>query len=123
MRDAIELLAHGGVDLRPTVTVDVDPQRRVAVEVATTALVDEPGAFAGGDHERVVALPLRLLGERVPEPDAIELGDRGANLRHRRRFCQTRASGTSSNPEGTGSVQALRGNAALARRALSRFLV
>ena len=34
VRDAVELLAHGGVDLRPAVAVDVDPERRVAVEVA-----------------------------------------------------------------------------------------
>ena len=32
--DAVELLADGGVDLRPAMAVHVDPQRRVAVEVA-----------------------------------------------------------------------------------------
>jgi hypothetical protein len=84
VRDAVELLAHGCVDLRPAVPVHVDPQRGVAVEVATTVLVDQPGALAGRDHERVLPLPVGLLRERVPEPQAVELGDRGAYACHGR---------------------------------------
>ena len=67
--------------------VHVDPQRSVAVEVTPAALVDEPRALAGGDHERVVALPVRLLGEGVPEPDAIESAT-DERTRVTGRFCQ-----------------------------------
>ena len=108
VRDAVELLADRGVDLRAAMAVHVDPQRRVAVEVPPPALVDQPHALAGRDHERILALPLGLLREGVPEPRAIELGDQGADAGHRRRFCQKRGR---SNPQGAGGVKALQAHA------------
>ena len=113
MRDAVELLADGGVDLRAAMAVHVDPQRRVAIEVAPAALVDQPRALAGRDHERVLALPLGLLREGVPEPCAIELGDQGADAGHRRRFCQKRGRSDRSNPRDAGGVKALQAHARL----------
>src|SRR5258706_14923299 len=44
--------------------VQVDPQRRDAVEVAAPVAVDEPVAVGARDHER---LPLAHLRQRVPQ--------------------------------------------------------
>ena len=80
VRDPPELVAHGGVDRRVAVAVDVAPQRRDAVDVAVAVGVDQVGALGALDHQRLLALPVELLRERVPEVALIEVGDR---IRHR----------------------------------------
>ena len=67
MRDAVELVAHGRVDLRVAVAVDVAPERRDAVDVAPAVDVDQVGALGALDDERLLLHPAALLGERVPE--------------------------------------------------------
>ena len=67
MRHPVELVADRGVDARVAVAVDVAPQRRDPVDVAAAARVDQIGALAALDDERLLVLPAALLGERMPE--------------------------------------------------------
>jgi hypothetical protein len=80
--DPPELPAHGAVDLRVTVTVDVAPEGGGAVEVAAAIDVDQVGALAALDQQRLFLGPALLLGEGVPEMVVVEL--RGV-CRHRDR--------------------------------------
>ena len=76
--DAVELVAHGLVEGRVAVAVDVAPQRRDAVDVGAAVGVDQVGALRGGDDDRrLLVLPAALLGERVPEDAAVEGGELG----------------------------------------------
>ena len=61
------------VDRRVAMAVDVAPERRDAVEVAAALGVDQVGALAALDHQRLFLAPALLLGERVPDVVAIEL--------------------------------------------------
>ena len=63
------------VDQRMAVAVDVAPQRRDAVDVAPALGVDQVGALGALDHERLLAAPVALLGERVPEVAMVEVAD------------------------------------------------
>ena len=63
------------------VAVDVAPERGDAVDVAAAVGVDQVGALAALDHQRLFLAPALLLGEGVPEVVVIEL--RGVR-RHRR---------------------------------------
>ena len=78
--DAVELLADGRVDRRVAVAVDVAPERGDAVDVAAAVGVDQVGALAALDHQRLFLAPALLLGEGVPEVVLVEL--RGVG-RHR----------------------------------------
>ena len=73
MGDAVELLAQRRVDDGVAMAVDVAPERGDAVEVAAALAVDQVGALAALDHQRLFLDPALLLGERVPEVVAIEL--------------------------------------------------
>ena len=75
VRHGVELLAHGGVDARVAVAVDVAPQRRDAVDVAAAVGVDQVGALGALDDQRLLALPAPLLRERVPEVAAVVRGE------------------------------------------------
>jgi hypothetical protein len=79
--DPVELLAHGSVELRVTVPVNVAPQRGDAIDVAPPSRVDQVGALGFLDHHRLLLHPALLLGERVPDEALIELGN---GLRHHR---------------------------------------
>ena len=71
VRDAVELVAYGGVDARVAVPVDVAPQRRDAVDVATAVDVDEVGALGALDDQRLIVDPAALLGEGMPDVSVI----------------------------------------------------
>ena len=73
MGDAVELLADRGVDHRVAVAVDVAPEGGGAVEVALPVDVEEVGALAALDHQRLFLAPALLLGEGVPDVIPIEL--------------------------------------------------
>ena len=62
MGDATELVADRRVDRRVAVAVDVAPQRRDAVDVAAAVGVDQVGALAGLDRERLGARTNRAAG-------------------------------------------------------------
>ena len=66
MRDLVELGAHGVVDLRDAVAVDVAPETRDAVEVAAAPGVVEVGSFTALDDEGIVLAPLAHGGEGMP---------------------------------------------------------
>ncbi len=68
MGDLTELLLNGCVDVRVGVTVDVRPDRGIAVEVAVSLRIPEAGRLAVGDDQGVgeAGAPLLLAGERVP---------------------------------------------------------
>ena len=67
MGQPAELGPYRLVDRRLAVAVHGDPQRGDPVEVAPPVGVDEVHALAALDHQRVVAGPQRVLGERVPD--------------------------------------------------------
>ena len=58
----VELRAHGAVDRRVAVAVDVAPQRRDAVDVAPALGVDQVGALGPLDHQRLLAPPVAAAG-------------------------------------------------------------
>jgi len=72
--DLVELLAHGRVDRGVAMAVDVAPERRRPVQVASALGVEEVGALAPLDHQRLFLAPPLLLGEGVPDVVAVELG-------------------------------------------------
>ena len=72
--DSLELVANGLVDQRVAMAVDVAPQRRDAVQVAAPVGVDQLVAPGPLDHQRLLADPVPLLGERMPHVKVIELG-------------------------------------------------
>ena len=67
VRDLLELRAHGTVDRRMGVPVDVAPQRRGAVDVCLAVGVVERAPLGPLDDQRLLLGPALLLGERVPE--------------------------------------------------------
>jgi hypothetical protein len=73
--DAVELVAHRGVDARVAVPVDVAPERRDAVDVAVAVDVDQVRALGPIDDQQVLVHPALLLRERVPEMCAIGGGE------------------------------------------------
>jgi hypothetical protein len=75
VRDLRELVAHRGVDPRMSVPVHVAPQRRDAIDVAVAIDVDQVGALATFDDQRVLAHPAALLRERMPEVGAVRGGE------------------------------------------------
>ena len=75
MGHAVELVAHGGVDARVAVAVDVAPERGDAVDVAAAVGVDQVGALGALDDQRLLLAPGALLGERMPEVGAVRGGE------------------------------------------------
>ncbi len=69
MGDLFELLAQGAVQVGVVMTVDVRPDRGVAVEVTLPFPVDQPVAFAADQVQAGVVLILPHLGKRMP-PEA-----------------------------------------------------
>ena len=67
-----ELPDDGFVDLRDRVAVDVDPQRRDAVEVAAPVGVDEPAPLGPLDDQRLRGQPSLHLGERMPDVGLVQ---------------------------------------------------
>ncbi len=72
VRHAGELVAHGAVDRRMAVAVDVAPQRRDAVEIAVAVRVVERATLGALDDQRLLLAPALLLGERVPERPLVD---------------------------------------------------
>ena len=70
--DAVELVADRLVDPGVPVAVDVAPERRDAVDVASAVRVDQVGSLGTLDHERLLVTPALLLGKRMPEVGVIE---------------------------------------------------
>ena len=66
---AVELLAKGSVDRWVGVAVDVSPDRRVPIQVATTMAVLKHRAFAANEDQWFVIwrAPVLIRGERVPD--------------------------------------------------------
>ncbi len=89
--DTVELIPHGLVDPRVPVAVDVAPQRRDAVEVGVAVRVPHGAALRALDHERDLVVPPLLLGERMPEDLAIEVGELGGGARRHVRHGRTRS--------------------------------
>ena len=81
MGDVIELIADRLVEGGVAVAVDVAPQRRDAVDVAPAIRVDQVGALAGVDRQRLGLDPSALLGEGVPDVPVIERSH-GSGIRH-----------------------------------------
>ena len=75
MGDGVELRLHRLVDPRMAMAVHVAPQRRDAVDVAAAVGVDQVGALAALDDQRVLLLPALLLRERMPEVTAVVGGE------------------------------------------------
>jgi hypothetical protein len=75
VRDAVELAAHGRVDPRMPVAVDVAPERRDPVDVVAPVDVDQLAALGALDDRRVLIGPPLLLRERMPEEAAIGSGE------------------------------------------------
>ena len=69
MRDLLELLAQGAIQVGVVVAMDVRPDRGVAVEVTLPFPVDQPVALAAHQVEPGIVQVLLHLGERVP-PEA-----------------------------------------------------
>jgi hypothetical protein len=67
VREAAELIADGGVDLRDAVAQQVAPQGRGRVEVAAAAIVDEAMAFRAHDDEGLGRRAPGHPGERMPD--------------------------------------------------------
>ncbi len=65
-------LAGDGIDdPRMRVTMNVCPDRAVAVNVAATAAIGKKGPLSGDDDQGFLGAPCQLLGEGVPETAAI----------------------------------------------------
>ena len=96
MGDALELVADRLVDQRVAVAVDVAPQRGDAVDVAPPVGVDQVGALAALDHQRLLLGPVALLRERVPDVALIEVGD---FVRHRCGDDRRRCGGTGASTD------------------------
>lgn len=66
---AVELFAKGSVDRWVGVAVDVGPDRRVPIQVATTMAILEHRAFAANEDQWFVIrrAPFLIRGERVPD--------------------------------------------------------
>jgi hypothetical protein len=79
--DPLELVVDGLVDQRVAMPVDVAPQRGDAVDVASSLGADQVGALGPLDHQWLLATPVELLREWVPEVMVVEV----VNLRHRDR--------------------------------------
>jgi hypothetical protein len=74
VRDAVELLAHGLVERRMSMAVDVAPERGDTVQIATPVGVDQLDPLGRLDHQRFLSNPITLLRERVPKMIVIEPG-------------------------------------------------
>jgi hypothetical protein len=75
--DAVELGAHGRVDDRVAVPMDVAPQGGDAVDVGVSVGVVERGAGRALDQQGLLARPPALLRERMPEVAAVGVGEGG----------------------------------------------
>ena len=60
---AVQLRAHGRIDVRVAVTVHVAPQRRHAVDVAAAIRVDQPHPLGRLDRRGGLAVEALHLGE------------------------------------------------------------
>jgi hypothetical protein len=67
MSDAIQLIADRSVDLRNAVTVDVAPQRRNAVQITATRLVDQLETLGRYDHRCRLATVRLHRSEGMPD--------------------------------------------------------
>jgi hypothetical protein len=75
MRDFFELLFDRSVDLGVIVAVQIRPNRRIRVEIFTSANVVQHRAFAGDNDNRLVLQPVAHLGEGMPDELVIEFGE------------------------------------------------
>ena len=66
MGDLIDLCLEGCVEFGMAVTVDVDPERRDAVEVAFSRGIKQIYTFAAFDDDRVLRAVVGHLGEGMP---------------------------------------------------------
>ena len=73
MRDLIELLPNGLIELRYTMTMDVAPQRRNAVDIRITVEVVEEAAVGALDDERRLGGVLEHRCEGMPDVIAVPL--------------------------------------------------
>ncbi len=67
MREAGELLGHRGVDLGPSMAVEVGPQRGNSIEIAVAQHVDQGAALGALDDQRLFLEPALHLREGMPE--------------------------------------------------------
>ena len=98
--EAVELVAHGLVDLRAAVADGVAPDRGDPVEVALPVDVDEVVALGGHDHQRVLVAVDGVGCEGVPDVGVVpgleglpggQLVGHGAGSRVRGRGASSRA--------------------------------
>jgi hypothetical protein len=72
VRNLLQLGPHRRVDPCVPVPVHVAPQRRYAVQVTPSLDVDQVGALAPLDDQRLFLDPRPLLRERVPDPIPVQ---------------------------------------------------
>lgn len=80
MRHLVQLFPDRLIQDRMTVAMDVRPDRRVAIEVASAETIFQPRSAPGNQHERLVigGNPVAHLRERMPDMRFVEL-DQGVH--------------------------------------------
>jgi hypothetical protein len=71
MCDFVDLLLESPIKCRMPMAVKIDPDGRGAVEILVAFSIDEVGAFAAFDDERVFLFPFLHLGEGMPQVSVI----------------------------------------------------
>ena len=73
MSDAVQLFFDRLIDFFLSMSVDIAPERRNAVQVLPTLDIDQVMAVAPADNAWLFAHPLLHLRERVPKITVVEL--------------------------------------------------
>lgn len=76
MRDLFELSLDRRVDPGVIVAVQIRPNRRIRVEIFTSANVVQHRTFARDNDHRLALQPVAHLGEGMPDKLVIKLGKR-----------------------------------------------
>ena len=69
VREPVELLADGLVDLGPPMAVQIGPDRGIAIEVFAALIIAQHRAFPGNQDDGIMTwrVPVAHLGEGVPD--------------------------------------------------------